>query len=259
MFQLQLYCADVLCRILIEERVLYEYFIERYVLADDNIQAPYLLLTIKHTEQEVLFEIKKPFPFLITLSKERLSHPGNINYIVRSIISFCCLSKNILCLHASSCISNSGGYVFTGPSGFGKTTIVKKFEEEDVYSNDTAIIKKKGAAFLLFSSPFDKKHLGGFEKKPISIRGVFLLQKSKKNIVKNVSVSKGIEYLFGNFTDKLLLTHHWLKNRDIMVSQEEKRSFLIVSLATYCPVKILFFDKEAAVLLLNKTILKTKF
>jgi len=80
-------------------------------------------------------------------------------------------------LHASSLVRDNLGYIFTGQEDSGKTTVRKLFPELVCLGDDTAILRKVGKQFFLFSSPFyqrDYKPCAGY-KAPVA--SLFVLAK----------------------------------------------------------------------------------
>lgn len=222
--------ANIKCKISLLDRSLFKYLKEEYC-CDRKIEdiKPYLEVCILHRTDIIEFIIKKPYQFTIVLSKERLVYHGNINYILRSIISYCLLSKNIILLHASSCRYQGKGYVFTGRSGFGKTTIIKKVLLSNIYSNDTAIVKKYGNNFILYPSPFDRLHMDEQIKKPIRVQKVLCIEQSPRNKVYKLSIERRIEYLFGNIIHRYLLIRNWFDDKKAIKKIFLKRNSLFMS------------------------------
>lgn len=92
-------------------------------------------------------------------------------------------------VHASSLADETGGYVFFGRSGAGKTTLALNNRKNAlILSDEITAIKKTAEGFRVFGTPFwgsMKKH--HFEKQNNTVKrinGIFLLRKRQKNYMK---------------------------------------------------------------------------
>lgn len=104
------------------------------------------------------------------------------------IFQYALISKNSFYIHGSGVNYNKQGLIFTGKSGFGKTTISDIFLNEgmSVVNDDRLIIKKTTDSYMMFNSPLKNVT----EPKQSRINHIFSIYHSKKNIVEKIS---GIE------------------------------------------------------------------
>jgi len=142
-------------------------------------------------------------------------------------------------LHASSLVKDNLGYVFTGQEDSGKTTVRKLFPELVCLGDDTAILRKVGSKFFLFSSPFyqrDYKPCAGYK---VPVAGLFVLAKKVdfnrveplvfpedlRAVLSNAYISE----TKSNIQEKELLSKNCyefsLKNRIFALSFKKDRSF----------------------------------
>lgn len=93
-------------------------------------------------------------------------------------------------IHASGVIRNNGGFIFTGRSGSGKSTIASLSCQEatmnTVLNDEIVLIEKRGDDFWVRSTPFN----GYFKDKEngcAPLKAVFLLEQAKENYLKPLS------------------------------------------------------------------------
>jgi hypothetical protein len=89
-------------------------------------------------------------------------------------------------IHASGVSREGAGFVFTGRSGSGKSTIASLSSQETVLNDEIVIVKKTDDRFWVQSTLFN----GGFEDKvnaTVPLRSVFLLAHARENYLKPIS------------------------------------------------------------------------
>ncbi len=100
--------------------------------------------------------------------------------ILRNIFNSLLLVNHGLTLHASSCLTKKGAFVFLGESNSGKSTIAKLLAKTYLPLNDDmTVIRKIGDKFFLFQTPFIQRNI--YQKKnntPIHINSIFFIHKS---------------------------------------------------------------------------------
>jgi hypothetical protein len=103
------------------------------------------------------------------------------------------------------------GLLFAGKSQSGKTTLAKIYHKDSdalVLNDDRIIARKKNNDFYIYGSPWHGEFSDYLESRIESakLKGIFFLQKAKKNSIKSISVSKAFKYLypamFPTFWDK---------------------------------------------------------
>lgn len=72
-------------------------------------------------------------------------------YIYSIFVHF---KNNALILHSAGININNNGYIFSGKSGSGKTTIAKNFSQRDVLSDEAIAIKLVNGNVLMRGTPF---------------------------------------------------------------------------------------------------------
>ena len=133
----------------------------------------------------------KQFLFLVYYTLIRHNSPGESNFLIHA----CAVSKD-------GC-----GYVFSGPSESGKSTIAGFSSDYTVLNDEVVIIKKENGSYLVNSTPFRGDYLDN-ENVSAPLNAIFLIRHGKKNIVKKISkrefVTRFIKEVI--YSDSLLST-----------------------------------------------------
>lgn len=119
-------------------------------------------------------------------------------FILTAFLERSLFTNNIFFLHGSSFVKNGVAFVFVGPSGMGKTTIIKNIKRELRLSNDTCVIKMSGKSFHIYSSPFDKGFVTFQPNKFYPLKRVYVLRQGKQDSVKKLSFNRKIAHLIFN-------------------------------------------------------------
>lgn len=102
--------------------------------------------------------------------------------------------------HSSSLMLDGEGYVFTAPSGTGKSTHTalwrKHFGEKVTMINDDKPLIRRGSDdFYIYGTPWmGKSNIGNNIK--AKVKAVFILKRSEQNSVKKVSISEVFKEIF---------------------------------------------------------------
>jgi len=145
---------------------------------------------------------------------------SHFSFFFNFIVQLFVLRHNIVLIHASSIEKWKKGYVFSGPSGIGKTTILKNIKPSYIYSNDVAVLKKIAGDFMLLCSPFDRFFVPS--KQRVRLEKIFFLQQAKNTTSKNLSNSKSYELLLKNsifyyFLDTIMITSKNMYSKNHMM------------------------------------------
>lgn len=131
---------------------------------------------------------------------DRLTANGDIDYMVEnSIINTLVCGKILdsydgLFFHSSALMFDGGAYVFSAPSGTGKSTHTalwrKHFGDRvTMINDDKPIIRKKDGAFYVYGTPWmGKSNIGANISAPL--KAVFLLERDSKNYAEKVSAGR---------------------------------------------------------------------
>lgn len=126
-------------------------------------------------------------------------------FIIRYIILQLLSSNSGFLMHGSSVVIDGKAYVFTGPPGAGKSTIMKMLSSRyPVIADDSVIIKKKNGEYSLYQTPMIEKETWVVKKSnKYLLGGIFFLNQSKeikieKMINKKETIEKLVSQLFVN-------------------------------------------------------------
>lgn len=178
--------AGICIKINCLDDTLYYYLNEEYVTVKNNKKKPELELTIDKTGDYYNFILNKPKLKYATETNVKFGMKY-LDFVLMSMIAYGAASDDILLLHASSFKNGQKSFVYTGPTGAGKSTVIGKIRKSAIYSDDTAVIKKIGKSFYLYPSPFDKRKLAGKNYRPVKISKIFILVKNKSNFIQKAS------------------------------------------------------------------------
>jgi hypothetical protein len=77
-----------------------------------------------------------------------------VQALVRTLLDRYLIHCDGVALHGASMTKNGKGYVFVGPSGIGKTTVVTRWPGEQVLGDDYAVIGKVAADYHIYGTPY---------------------------------------------------------------------------------------------------------
>lgn len=208
-----------------------------YVVAFFKKQYRLLPSTKKPSHYRLTFNVDTHSVFKMHINRKtgEISFPkhedySHFSFFFNFIVQLFVLQQDIVLLHASSVEKGQKGYIFSGPSGIGKTTTIKDIEPTHIYSNDVAILKKIRDNYVLLCSPFDR--FFSASKKQIKLEKIFFLRQAKKTSVKDLQSSKGYESLLKNS-----IFYYFL---DTMVVKSKKKSlnndFADIKIPDYSPL-----------------------
>jgi len=161
----------------------------KYVLQDDSLESRSLPDTVAILEPD--FKSGDVYIRNNILNRDilpdLLGHPLNQILMITLLSS---LRKGVL-FHASGIDDNGHGYLFTGNSTHGKSTIAKLWSESGatVLNDDRIIIREKDGELWMYGTPWH----GDFREvspKGMPIRKIFFLKHGKKN---SAVIRKGAE------------------------------------------------------------------
>lgn len=130
------------------------------------------------------------------------------------------IDKDIVFLHGSSFFKKNKAYVFCGPSGIGKSTLIRQTKKNDILSDDIAVLKKINKKFYLYTSPFDKATNGFTDIKKVALESVYFLDRGDKVKIKKLSFEESFESLIFNTN----FFYSKLHNKKLNTSTVQKRS-----------------------------------
>lgn len=180
--------ADNFCRLAVDDKGLLSYLKKECFLLK-GVYKDIIDIKVK----------KKSNKYFLTSDGGTMTIPAQkykvISFILMSFIAYKMVKKDIFFIHASAFEKNGLGYVFTGPSGIGKSTIIKNVPYEKIYAEDMAIFRKNKDKFYLYPSPFDKKFVRSIDKPPVLIDKIFFLKQSDYNFINDIDFKSKISVI----------------------------------------------------------------
>lgn len=145
-----------------------------------------------------------------------------------------------LLLHSSGIVSEGNAYLFSGPSGIGKSTLCGLFADDGAYTilhDDIIAISHQGGEFYAWSTP-PKDDITTRHSSGAPLRAVFFLKQDITNYTTGLSRRKGAGLLATNLIPTLAL-----ENGSFIFKPEESLG-LSLMLAEVIPCYELHFRPE---------------
>ncbi|MEE0859673.1 MAG: hypothetical protein U0M12_09465 [Acutalibacteraceae bacterium] len=119
--------------------------------------------------------------------------------IFRKICRKLLTDYNGILMHSASILYKGKGYIFTAPSGTGKTTHIrlwKKYfgDKVEFINGDKPVLRNINSKIYVYGTPWQgKEDYGNNIKAPLA--GIFLLQRGKENSVEKATAKESISFL----------------------------------------------------------------
>lgn len=136
---------------------------------------------------------------------DKLVADGGIDFLSESCIINTLVCREILdkydglFFHSSAIMFDGGAYLFSAPSGTGKSTHTSLWRKHfgqrvQMINDDKPIIRKKDGAFYVYGTPWmGKANIGANISAPL--KAVFLLERDSRNYVEKISAGKAFAKL----------------------------------------------------------------
>jgi hypothetical protein len=114
--------------------------------------------------------------------------PNPLEFPLSEILMVSLFSKSIgIMTHACGIADNGRGYLFTGNSTHGKTTMAKLWKDKaTVLNDDRIVIRYKKDHFWMYGTPWHGEYTG-VSPQGVPIEKIFFLQHSKSNDVEKIN------------------------------------------------------------------------
>lgn len=128
-------------------------------------------------------------------SVDMLESTALFRYICKNVLE----SYNGMFLHCASLKYNGKAYLFTAPSGTGKTTHIRLWvkylgDKVEIINGDKPILRKKGNNIIVYGTPWQgKENYGSNISAPLG--GIFLLNRAFENSIKKATVKESLPFL----------------------------------------------------------------
>ena len=120
--------------------------------------------------------------------------------LLKKIMKVLLLNHNAMLFHGSSISYNGNAFIFTAPSGTGKSThtrLLKKLLQDKVeyINDDKPIIKLEGDKVIVYGSPWNGKHeLGNNVSAPL--KAICLVTRGENNSIVKIPKINMLKFLF---------------------------------------------------------------
>lgn len=175
--------------ILIEYKYNYTFkFLEEFLVS--NEVEPDILISV--TEEELLSEFER--------SEIKILDVVENSSILRKLANILIEKYNTILFHSSAITYNGNAYLFTAPSGTGKSThtaLLKKLlgDKVEYINDDKPFIKLIDNTFYVYGSPWNGKHrIGSNISAPL--KAIIKVERSKINGVKKLDTVEALTCLF---------------------------------------------------------------
>jgi|FLOH01.1.fsa_nt_gi molybdopterin-guanine dinucleotide biosynthesis protein len=152
------------------------------------------------------------------------------SYTIRQALSLYLLEKGLgLVLHGCGIIKNNKGYLFCGPSGVGKTTLVEKTTNSDILNDDTIFLRTKDVK--MFGTPFSRRNIQLNKNKKVD-KIFFLRQGNELKIETNDSLNGLAALMMNTFTFPLTDLSKHLRDLIVIEAKEivsQAETFILTS------------------------------
>jgi len=126
-----------------------------------------------------------------------IERPLSLENYLRVILAQYLFHKGGFLLHASAIGYKNKAYIFTGPSGVGKSTIARISKNKLILSDDLVAIQKVNHGYMAFPTPFGLQSRNIADKK-LFIAAVYLLRHSEKILCQRMSVKDTLARIISN-------------------------------------------------------------
>ena len=139
------------------------------------------------------------FPSIKTGRVHQTRNPYSTDSVLRILHSLMLASEGGFLLHASSAVLNQKGFLFSGVSGAGKTTIAKLAPVDALLLTDEiSYLRNTADGYWAYGTPFTGELGRNGENISAPIAAVFLLTKGPHNELRDVSKADAIRRLRRN-------------------------------------------------------------
>lgn len=239
--------ADINLHLTPDPKLGIDNFLAKY-LQPIATEKPNISISLKSSEnKKYSFQIISQNLGIIIIPKlGSLKDYETMRFLIKAFVDFFASSFNIMLLHGSSVMIDSQVYIFIGPSGVGKSTIINLLPKKHHYSDDIAVIKQINNKYYLYNPIFEPVN-PKFQNQAFPIKKIFVLKQSKENKHKVIRLNKTkalVELIESNFQHNLM--SYFPKYKDSVLYQRTVSQAKMLNQTV--PVYTLSFYKHKSVL-----------
>jgi hypothetical protein len=127
------------------------------------------------------------------------------NSISASLVNFSCFL-----LHGAGAMTKNGAALFLAPDEGGKTTLIKKFNANEVLGDDQVVLRFMENNFYLYSTPFGTMTCGPAKSK---LAGIFMIKKSKRFKIRPANANDILRFIWKESFFKTVVLPKTLRTR----------------------------------------------
>jgi hypothetical protein len=101
-------------------------------------------------------------------------------------------------LHASSVVHKGKGYIFTGSSGSGKSTISGLSPENTLLSDELTAVLRKDGEYIVHGNPFWGDFQKGTAREQAPVAHLFFLRKARENRIDQIPMGEKLKKVLQN-------------------------------------------------------------
>ncbi len=143
--------------------------------------------------------------------------PSTADAVVRICYSLLSIKFGGFLLHAATVVKGKNGYIFTGKTESGKTTIARLSSNYKVLTDEISMIRKVNGHYRTFGTPFWGQG-GQGRNENFKVRRILFLRKDNKNFVKMIKKKEALRAILGNL---LFFATEWRLTNDVFVLSNE--------------------------------------
>lgn len=118
---------------------------------------------------------------------------------IRLIVSVIIIDRGGLAIHSAGILKNNRAYIFSGPSGHGKSTIVKLTDNPRLFSDEVTLVRKdESGIFKVHHSPFRSEFHTESLDSTGKIAGMFFLQQDSSVYLESLPKTQALIKMLPN-------------------------------------------------------------
>jgi hypothetical protein len=154
------------------------------------IRAGEIIIWVAETEEKLWFWRPGLSLYIDLVAREgeaKLSLGQNWQNVLRATYFYLLLERQGLLLHASGLTRTPYAYIFPGPSGAGKTTVVRNSQGMPILNDEIVAIRMRGVEAIAHGTPFCSERSRPGENIAAPVKGLYFPCHSQENYLTRLS------------------------------------------------------------------------